>query len=79
MRPHGGRGDRGRSVFEGFQVVDDVVSNESAAAKRSPVHHGDAERRMEVFVLRQLLESRRVGDDPKRKSQEVQVKKFNES
>lgn len=65
-----GRRSRRRSVLEGVEVVDDVVADQRAAAEGPPVHHGDAERRMEVFVLWQLLSdgkqriSRTRGDDP---------------
>lgn len=50
-----GRRSGRRSVLEGVEVVDHVVADQRAAAEGPPVHHGDAERRMKVFVLRQLL------------------------
>lgn len=55
-----GRG-RGRSwsrstcVFEEAEVVDHVTAHQRAAPKRPPVHHSDAERWVEVLILRQLL------------------------
>lgn len=49
------RWGRGWSVFKGLEVVDDVVSNQRAATEGSPVHHSDAERRVQVFVLWKLL------------------------
>lgn len=39
------------SVFEGLEVVDDVVSNQRAATEGPPINNSDTERRMEVFVL----------------------------
>lgn len=75
LRLHRGRGGWGRSVLEGFQVVDDVVSNQSAAAESSPVDDRDAERRMKVLLLRQLLQSRGVGVGPKGKNQDINKKK----
>lgn len=56
-------GDRQRwrwNVLEGLEVVDDVVSDQRATAESPPVDDGDAERRMEVFVLWQLLQDRWV-------------------
>lgn len=54
-RPGGGRQGWRRNVLEGVEVVNDVVSNQRAATEGPPVNDGDAERRVEVFVLRQLL------------------------
>lgn len=47
----GRRQGRGWSVFEGPQVVDDVVPHQRAATEGPPVDNGDAERRMELLVL----------------------------
>lgn len=49
-----------RNVLEGLEVVDDVVSDQRATTKSPPIDDSDAERRMEVFVLWQLLQDRRV-------------------
>lgn len=48
------------SVLEGLEVVDNVVSNQRAATKGPPINNSDTERRMEVFVLWQLLKDSRV-------------------
>lgn len=51
----GGRRSRRWNILEGVEVVDNMVADQRTAAKGPPVHHSDAERRMQVFVLRQLL------------------------
>lgn len=43
------------SVFEGLEVIDDVVSNQRAATEGPPINNSDTERRMEVFIFWQLL------------------------
>ena len=48
---HAGWGQRERGVFEGPQVVYDVVSHQGAASERAPVHHTDAEGRVEVLIF----------------------------
>lgn len=68
-----GKGDFGRlvclygsrqgwrwNVFEGLEVVDDVVSNECAPAEGPPINYSDTERRMEVFILWQLLQDNKT-------------------
>lgn len=64
-RPGGDRQGWRRNVLEGVEVVNDVVSNQRAATEGPPVNDGDAERRVEVFVLRQLLETQVTVKHPK--------------
>lgn len=47
-------------VFVGLEVVYNVVSYQCAATKCSPVNNGDAEWRMEMLILWQLLTNNRV-------------------
>lgn len=43
-------------MFKRPEVVDNVASNQRAATEGPPVNNGDAERRVEVFVLWELLQ-----------------------